>query len=373
MLHRRAADAVPVRGADRRPAATGCAASGQRRRRSSPGPLFAEGEPATCFYVLLDGDDRAAPSDPAAMDIETDPDQPARRVLRRLVGLPRRASRRPTRRRCGSRSRRGCSRSPPRSCGGFLRTGSRWRATCSRGRSGAVQPEPHRRPARAAARAGSLSAGLTHELNNPAAAAARATSELRERVAGMRHKLALLADGSTSLGSMQTLVDISNETAAALTVAHELSPLQKSDREDAIGDWLDDARRRRRVGHRPGVRRAGARRRLARPGAGRDGRHRRLAGPRGALAELHRRNRTADERDRRRHRTDLGAGRRGQAVLAARPRALRRRRPADAADRHAGDAVAQTGPADHGGPATSTTPCRPSPAGPPSSTRCGPT
>ncbi|MBE7163458.1 MAG: cyclic nucleotide-binding domain-containing protein, partial [Williamsia herbipolensis] len=33
---------------------------------------------------------------------------------------------------------------------------------------------------------GSLSAGLTHELNNPAAAAVRATSSLRERVAGMR-------------------------------------------------------------------------------------------------------------------------------------------------------------------------------------------
>ena len=36
---------------------------------------------------------------------------------------------------------------------------------------------------------GSLSAGLTHELNNPAAAAVRATSSLRDRVAGMRHKL----------------------------------------------------------------------------------------------------------------------------------------------------------------------------------------
>ena len=40
---------------------------------------------------------------------------------------------------------------------------------------------------------GELSAGLTHELNNPAAAAVRATAALRERVAGMRNKLALLA------------------------------------------------------------------------------------------------------------------------------------------------------------------------------------
>ena len=38
---------------------------------------------------------------------------------------------------------------------------------------------------------GSLSAGLTHELNNPAAAACGRPSTLRERVAGMRHKLGI--------------------------------------------------------------------------------------------------------------------------------------------------------------------------------------
>ena len=42
---------------------------------------------------------------------------------------------------------------------------------------------------------GTLSAGLTHELNNPAAAAVRATATLRERVAGMRRKLGLVAAG----------------------------------------------------------------------------------------------------------------------------------------------------------------------------------
>src|SRR5439155_25804256 len=39
---------------------------------------------------------------------------------------------------------------------------------------------------------GQLSAGLTHQLNNPAAATARAGADLRERGAGMRHKLAML-------------------------------------------------------------------------------------------------------------------------------------------------------------------------------------
>ena len=37
---------------------------------------------------------------------------------------------------------------------------------------------------------GRLAAGLTHELNNPAAAAVRATASLRERVSKMRGKLA---------------------------------------------------------------------------------------------------------------------------------------------------------------------------------------
>ena len=45
---------------------------------------------------------------------------------------------------------------------------------------------------------GSLSAGLMHELNNPAAAAVRATSSLRERVAGMRHKLGVIGAGTYS-------------------------------------------------------------------------------------------------------------------------------------------------------------------------------
>src|SRR5258706_12050366 len=53
---------------------------------------------------------------------------------------------------------------------------------------------------------GSLSAGLTHELNNPAAAAVRATSSLRDRVAGMRHKLRLVASGRFDHEALETLI-----------------------------------------------------------------------------------------------------------------------------------------------------------------------
>jgi CRP-like cAMP-binding protein len=48
---------------------------------------------------------------------------------------------------------------------------------------------------------GSLSAGLTHELNNPAAAAVRATGSLRERIAGMRRQLGTTAANSKAAGA----------------------------------------------------------------------------------------------------------------------------------------------------------------------------
>ncbi|KPI18736.1 cyclic nucleotide modulated signal transduction histidine kinase [Actinobacteria bacterium OK074] len=87
---------------------------------------------------------------------------------------------------------------------------------------------------------GSLSAGLTHELNNPAAAAVRATSALRERVAGMRHKLGAIAAGRFSRETLVTLVDVQERTAEQVAKAAPLSPLEAADLEDALSDWLDD-------------------------------------------------------------------------------------------------------------------------------------
>nr|WP_203614502.1 ATP-binding protein [Streptomyces sp. SID13726] len=87
---------------------------------------------------------------------------------------------------------------------------------------------------------GSLSAGLTHELNNPAAAAVRATATLRERVGKMRHKLGIIAQGSYTPEDMANLIDIQERTAERVAKAPVLSPLEASDREDALSDWLDD-------------------------------------------------------------------------------------------------------------------------------------
>ena len=87
---------------------------------------------------------------------------------------------------------------------------------------------------------GSLSAGLTHELNNPAAAAVRATAALRERVAGMRHKLGMIASGKWDRTTLVTLIRLQEEAADRVPKAQALTPLEAADREDAITDWLDE-------------------------------------------------------------------------------------------------------------------------------------
>ena len=87
---------------------------------------------------------------------------------------------------------------------------------------------------------GSLTAGLTHELNNPAAAAVRATSSLRERVAGMRQKLKLIAGGKYDNAKLEPLIELQQRAAERVAKALDLTPMETSDREDEVSDWLED-------------------------------------------------------------------------------------------------------------------------------------
>ena len=86
---------------------------------------------------------------------------------------------------------------------------------------------------------GSLSAGLTHELNNPAAAAVRATSSLRDRVAGMRHKLGLIAMGPYDRETLATLIRCQEDAVERVAKAAPMTAMEASDREDEIVDWLE--------------------------------------------------------------------------------------------------------------------------------------
>jgi signal transduction histidine kinase len=87
---------------------------------------------------------------------------------------------------------------------------------------------------------GKLTAGLTHELNNPAAAAVRATETLRERVAGMRHKLGMLADGHFDGMQLHRLTKIQEKFIERIASVEPLTPIEVADREDELGEWLED-------------------------------------------------------------------------------------------------------------------------------------
>jgi len=86
---------------------------------------------------------------------------------------------------------------------------------------------------------GSLSAGLTHELNNPAAAAVRATSSLRDRVAGMRHKLTKISKHPYQGDVLEGLMELQERAVERVAKAPVLGPMEASDAEDAVADWLD--------------------------------------------------------------------------------------------------------------------------------------
>ena len=60
---------------------------------------------------------------------------------------------------------------------------------------------------------GSLSAGLTHELNNPAAAAVRATGALRDRLGTLRDRLARIAAGPHDGTMLAELLRLQDEAA----------------------------------------------------------------------------------------------------------------------------------------------------------------
>ena len=85
---------------------------------------------------------------------------------------------------------------------------------------------------------GTVTAGLTHELNNPATAAARATATLRERLAGLWDELAGLAEAGVAAGQLAALAHLVGEATAGAE-GPPLSPLDASDREDELGGWLE--------------------------------------------------------------------------------------------------------------------------------------
>ena len=86
---------------------------------------------------------------------------------------------------------------------------------------------------------GTLTAGLTHELNNPAASAVRAVADLRTRVAAMREKLSWLARREIEPEHLYKLTDLQTKAIERAANPPRLTAIEASDREDEMGDWLE--------------------------------------------------------------------------------------------------------------------------------------
>jgi signal transduction histidine kinase len=85
---------------------------------------------------------------------------------------------------------------------------------------------------------GKLSAGLAHELNNPAAAIRRAVAELRDQIQAMP----VLVTRIAGHGLTPEQVDAARAalSSCAAPTPGTLSALDRSDKEDRLADWLSD-------------------------------------------------------------------------------------------------------------------------------------
>jgi signal transduction histidine kinase len=89
---------------------------------------------------------------------------------------------------------------------------------------------------------GKLSAGLAHELNNPASAMGRAVSELRHRLAALPSLTAALIHQGVEPAQMDALCRLHETSEQGLGGAAMLDPLTQSDRESELSDWLEARR-----------------------------------------------------------------------------------------------------------------------------------
>ncbi|MGN9782043.1 ATP-binding protein [Nonomuraea sp. ZG12] len=87
---------------------------------------------------------------------------------------------------------------------------------------------------------GTITAGLTHELNNPAAAAVRAVSELHSLIRSSRVELAQLAEDGIPPQRLRTLVELQEACMEAVGTLAPRSPMEISDAEDELGEALDE-------------------------------------------------------------------------------------------------------------------------------------
>jgi signal transduction histidine kinase len=90
------------------------------------------------------------------------------------------------------------------------------------------------------AQLGTLTAGIAHELNNPAAAARRGAEQLRRAFAAMQQAQVRLNSLSLSAPQQAALLELDRLAGQCAAQPAGLDSLQRSDQESALEDWLDE-------------------------------------------------------------------------------------------------------------------------------------
>jgi len=85
---------------------------------------------------------------------------------------------------------------------------------------------------------GTMAAGLAHELNNPAAAAQRAASQLAEAIDVVGSTIGHFVESGVERSDAETLVALQREALAGAATGDALDTLDAADAEDAIADRL---------------------------------------------------------------------------------------------------------------------------------------
>jgi signal transduction histidine kinase len=85
---------------------------------------------------------------------------------------------------------------------------------------------------------GKLSAGMAHELNNPAAAAQRGADQLRDAISQLREVQFELGALRLSQSQLDTLATLNQRTEGRARQPADLDPLARSDREYEMEVWL---------------------------------------------------------------------------------------------------------------------------------------
>ncbi|MCB0252296.1 MAG: CoA-binding protein [Anaerolineae bacterium] len=90
------------------------------------------------------------------------------------------------------------------------------------------------------AQLGTLTAGVAHELNNPAAAVKRGAAQLEETQLAFGESRAVLAQTSLSSTQRAKLNELAGEARVLAARPLDIDALSRSDQEYALEEWLDD-------------------------------------------------------------------------------------------------------------------------------------